>query len=110
MRPRERPQARPLDGDARLLTDHVPVVARRDVAATSSGLELERCPVLEHDPEATREDDADMPCLAPLATHVRLDVRRPPPPPLRDRATYGQLAEIDELDHTGQPDRLIRLP
>ena len=66
-------QAAPLDLHDRLVADRVAVVPRRDVEDVT-GAEDDRRAVGELDAETARDDEADVPDLAPLPTDGRPDV------------------------------------
>jgi hypothetical protein len=79
---REGPQPRPLDLDARLVPEGVPVMTGRDFKDVLRP-ELERGPVAHHDLEPARQYDPHVTRLAPVPADMWTHVRGPPPSWLR---------------------------
>ena len=86
---------RPLDLDERLVAECVAVMSRRDVEHVVWAERRARA-VAEVDSQASGDDDADVPRLAPLASHARPVVLRPAPSWLGHEQADREIAELDE--------------
>ena len=94
---REGPQPRPLDLDARLVAEGVPVMTGRDLKDVLRP-ELKRGPVAHRDPEPARQHDPHVTRLAPVPANMRTHVCGPPPSWLGHNPPNSQVTDVDLLD------------